>query len=76
MLPKKGRREITVDNVLYHYKISGCISVVIRNSITGKIIKWYEDWKPKWKMQLKPSDIEQIIRNHPLEFKEEPFLNK
>jgi len=61
MLPKKGRKEIVVNGVLYHYKISGCVSVVIRNSVTGKIIKWHEEWKEKWKMQLKPSDIERII---------------
>jgi len=61
MLPKKGRREIMVNGVLYHYAISGCVSVVIRNSVTGKIIKWHKEWKEKWKMQLKPSDIEKII---------------
>ncbi len=64
MLPKKGRRKITVDDILYHYIISGCISVVIRNSETGELIKWGEDWKPKWENQLKPSDIEKIIREH------------
>ncbi len=64
MLPKKGRREITIDNILYHYSISGSISVIIRNSITGEIIKWYEDRKPKWGMEFKPSDVENIIRSH------------
>lgn len=64
MLPKKGRREITVDNILYHYTISGHVSVVIRNSVTGKIIRWYEEWKPKWKQRLTPSDIEKIIRDN------------
>lgn len=64
MLPKKGRREITINKVLYHYMISGSISVVIRNSVTGEIIKWYEERKRKWRMQFKPSDVEKIILNH------------
>lgn len=64
MLPKKGRREITVDGTLYHYKVSGHVSVVIRNSETGEIIKWHEEWKPKWRQQLKPSDIKNIIQEH------------
>lgn len=64
MLPKKGRREITVEGILYHYKISDSIYVVIRNSSTGEIIKWYEDRKPKWKKEFKPSDVQQIIINH------------
>lgn len=64
MMPKKGRREITVDGVLYHYKITGCISLVIRNSVTGEIIKINQDWKPKWKLEWKPSDTEQYIRNY------------
>lgn len=61
MLPKKGRKEITVDSILYHYIIRGCINVVIRNSETGEIIKYYEDVKPKWRVQMKPSDIREII---------------
>lgn len=64
MLPKKGRKEIVVDGVLYHYKVSGCISVVIRNSETSEIIKWYEEYKEKWDIQMKPSLIETIIRKH------------
>jgi len=63
MLPKKGRKEITVDGVLYFYKISGCVSVVIFNSVTREVKKWHEDWKPKWRQQLKPSDIERIIKD-------------
>lgn len=35
MLPKKGRKEIIVDNVLYHYLIRGYVIVTIRNSNTG-----------------------------------------
>lgn len=64
MLPKKGRREIIVNDILYHYKISGCISVIIRNSVTGEIIKYYKEYKPKWKIQFGPNDIKEIILNH------------
>jgi len=62
MLPKKGRRKIIVDGILYHYSIKGCIDVVIRNSETGEIITWHKEFKPKWRIQMKPSDIEKIIR--------------
>lgn len=61
MLPKKNRRNIIVNNVLYHYIISGSINVVIQNTQTSKIFKHYEDWKPKWQLQMKPSDIKQLI---------------
>lgn len=61
MLPKKGRREITINGVLYHYVINGCVSIVIRNSVTGTTTKWNKEYKQKWKMQLKPSDIKKII---------------
>lgn len=64
MLPKKGRREIVVDNILYHYKITGSVSIIIRNSETGEIIKFYEDRKPKWKIPVTPEDIKNIIINH------------
>ena len=61
MLPKKGRRKIIVDGILYYYKVGGCVNVTILNSTTGEIIKWYEEWKPKWGLGLKPSDVETII---------------
>lgn len=64
MLPKKGRRKIVIDNVLYHYLIKGSISVIIRNSVTGEIINWHEDRKPKWKLEFKPSDVKSIIDSH------------
>lgn len=64
MLPKKGRKEIVVDDVLYHYKVSGSVQVIIRNSVSGEIIKHSEDWKPKWCLQMKPKDVEEIIRKH------------
>lgn len=64
MLPKKGRREIIVNDILYHYKISGCISIIIRNNSTGEIIKWYKEYKPKWCTQFGPNEIRQIILKH------------
>lgn len=64
MLPKKGRREITVNGILYHYSIRGSVSIVIRNSVTGELIKFYEEYKAKWKIQFGPSEIKQIILNH------------
>jgi hypothetical protein len=64
MFPKKGRRKIIVNDVLYYYKISGCITVVIQNSETNEIIKWHKEWKEKWNMELKPSDIREIISKH------------
>lgn len=62
MLPKRGRREIVIDGILYHYIISGCVTLIYRNSLTGEIGKWWREWKPKWKMSLTPSDVEKIIR--------------
>jgi hypothetical protein len=64
MIPKKGRRNITVNDVLYHYTVSGCIHVVIQNTETNEIIKWNEDLKIKWKIQIKPSMIKEIIIEH------------
>jgi hypothetical protein len=37
MLPKKGRKEITVDGTLYHYLVRGHVTVTIRNSVTGEV---------------------------------------
>lgn len=64
MLPKKERKEIIVDDVLYHYLVRGYVTVTIRNSNTGEVFQYYEDWKPKWRNQMKPSDVEKIIREH------------
>ena len=63
MLPKKGRREIVVDGVLYHYSIKGCVTVTIRNNESGKVHQHCEEWKRKWQKQMKPSDVELVIRN-------------
>jgi len=61
MMPKKKRREITVNGVLYHYKISGCINVVIQNTETDEILKWQKEWKPKWNLSLTPQNIKNFI---------------
>lgn len=61
MLPRKNRKEITVDGVLYHYVVKGYVSIIIRNSETGKISKWSEDWKSKWGAQIKPGDVRKFI---------------
>ena len=62
MLPKKGRKEITVDGVLYYYIVSGCISLIILNSETQKKTKWYREYKEKWQTQMTPSWVADIIR--------------
>lgn len=64
MLPKKRRKEIIVNNVLYHYIVNGYVTVTIRNNNTGEVFRHYDDWKPKWNSQMKPSDVEQIIIKH------------
>jgi len=61
MLPKKNRRNIIVNDVLYHYIISGSINVVIQNTQTSNIFTHREDWKLKWQRQMKPSDIKNLI---------------
>lgn len=62
MLPTKGRRSIVIDGVTWHYLIQGYVSVICHNPETGEIIKWGEDVKPKWQVQVPPSLVEQIIR--------------
>lgn len=62
MLPKKGRKEITVDGVLYYYVVKPCISLIILNSETLKVTKWYEEFKRKWNTQMTPSWVAEIIR--------------
>lgn len=63
MLPKKGRKEITVDGILYHYMVRGYITVTARNSVTGEVQQYFEDVKPKWKIEMKPSDVAELIKN-------------
>jgi len=60
-MPKKGRREINVDETIYHYKITGHINILIHNTETGKFIKWNQDNKPKWEMKTSPGFIRHLI---------------
>jgi hypothetical protein len=68
MLPKKGRKEIIVDGVLYHYikKYNDDFVTIIKNTETGELIKRsYEGVEnPIWGNGGKPSDVEKIIRKH------------
>ncbi len=62
MLPSKGRKKIVIDGVTWHYLVQGYVEVICNNPDTGEIIKWYEDVKPKWQIQITPKLVEQIIR--------------
>lgn len=66
MLPKRIRRTIKVNNDEYEYCIVGCINIFIRNLRTKVSIKWWDDWKPKWKNPIKPSDIRTLIETKEL----------
>jgi len=45
----------------YEYAITGCVNIFIKNLKTKKTVRDYIDAKPKWKMQILPSQIRQII---------------
>jgi len=64
MLPKKSRRKIIVDNVLYYYIVKGYVYAIIQNSVTGEKFQWGEEVKPKWKIQITPSIIKKVITAH------------
>lgn len=64
MIPKKIRRTITVNGEPYEYCVTGCVSVYIKSLETGKEIKWWDDWKPKWKQSVKPENIKKIIEEY------------
>jgi methionyl-tRNA synthetase len=58
MLPSKGRRNIVIDGITWHYLPSGGY-VLAHNPETGEQIKWathYDD------VQITPSLVEEIIR--------------
>lgn len=60
-MPKKGRRNITVNGVEYHYTVKDRVRVVINKVNTNEIIKWervLEDWE---KVEITPEFIENII---------------
>ena len=63
-MPRKGRREIIVDDVLYHYKISGSTLIRIENTDTGESIEWSQDNKPKWGMKTSPGFIRHLIETN------------
>lgn len=64
MLPKKGRKEITVDGVMYYYVVKPGIMLIILNSETLKVTRWYEEFKKKWQTQMTPSWVAEIIREN------------
>jgi methionyl-tRNA synthetase len=78
MLPSKGRRNIVIDGVTWHYTIRGYVRVICNNPETGEIIEWYEDVKPKWQTQITPSLVEDIIRTkgHPKDWEKKPMSKK
>jgi hypothetical protein len=58
-MPKKGRREITVNNTLYHYKVRGNYdkTVSIQNTLTNICtIQTFSD-----KLSITPKDVKDII---------------
>lgn len=61
MIPKRIRRTIIVDGQEYEYCVTGFIDIFIKNLKTKKEMRWYNDWKPKWKQSVKPSDIKNLI---------------
>ena len=64
MLPKKGRRNIIVDDVLYHYMVKGYVHIVIQNTETQEMFFSGEEWNPKWKQKMTPKMVRTIIENH------------
>lgn len=60
MLPSKGRRNITIDGVVWHYVIKGFgPHIVINNPDDGRIITWsFTDHH----QQVTPAFIEELIR--------------
>lgn len=59
-IPKKIRREINVNNVVYEYCITDN-SLYIRNTITGKEFKENIEFNPKWSMSIRPIYVKQLI---------------
>lgn len=53
-------RKITINNKVYHYRVTGCITVTWQCPDGSKHC-WYYDAKPKWKLQVKPSDVRTIL---------------
>ena len=66
MFPKKGRKSVTVDGVLYYYIVKRLVVIYIQNSETNQKYSWYHEIKRKWEYQFKPSDIVSLIKNKEL----------
>jgi len=66
MIPKKYRRTIIVNGDEWEYCIRGCCNVFIKNQRTKEEIKWWQEWKSKWKESLTPKDIKEIIEKKEL----------
>jgi len=62
MLPSKGRKEITIDGILYYYIVSGHVTVTILNSKDNDKFQWHQEVKPKWSTQITPADVRKIIQ--------------
>jgi hypothetical protein len=64
MMPKKNRRNLHIDGVLWHYK-TGDGWFVAQNSGTGQIVKHnIYPWKSKWGIEIKPSDVKEMIEKY------------
>lgn len=64
MIPKSKRRTITVGGDEYEYCVTGSVTVYIKNLRTGDELTWWDEWKPKWKQQVTPKDVQTIIETH------------
>jgi hypothetical protein len=61
MIPKSKRRTIVVGGDEYEYCVKGCVSIYIKNLRTGKQIRWWDEWKPKWHQEVTPEFIRELI---------------
>ena len=63
MMPKSGRRNITVGGVLYHYTVKkkdGITRIVAQNTSTSKFINWASK-EGETVEAVTPSMVEKII---------------
>jgi len=66
MIPKSKRRTILVNGDEYEYCVTGSVSLYIRNLRTNDELRWWIEWKPKDKHEIKPSDIRTLIEKQEL----------
>lgn len=57
-MPKKGRREIIVNDTLYYWRIKRYTSVYIENARTGKNTTFHV---PEYQEAVTPADVREII---------------